>query len=820
MVNTGGHVVAKRPRQEQADGACQAQEPSQKSTALSEKLLNAILSISRCATLEDALLPLLDAALDLTGMDGGGVYWVEDRVAVLRHHRGLPEAFIREVVRVPLAPPPVQTLLGLREPVEIAEISPKMRALFRRHGIRHAFSFPLRARKTLFGFLNVGSTRPEAPAKADIQALHLLVGQMEALFWRLYSERALRESEERYRVLLQSALDGIVLHELPSLPREGRIIDVNDCACRMLGYSREELQQRSPWDLVDDEWRKAVPELVAKVGRTGRLLFEMVLVAKDGRRIPVEINTNLIELKGQEVALSVIRDVTERRRAAAALHESEERFRTFMGNSPAVAWMKDEQGRYVYLNQAYERCFGVRLEDRRGKTDVELWPPETAREFHENDLAVLRENRPLEVIERTPSADGKWRYWWSVKFPFQDAAGAKYVGGIGLDITDRKHAEEALQQSEERYRMLAETARDFIFVLDREERVQYVNQYGAAAMGYRPEEMIGRRTSELFEPELAARHSRSLRRVIESGEALSVVAPSRFHERELWLTTQLTPIHGPAGEIQGVLGIARDITEQKQLEEELRRLNEHLEQQVAQRTAELTQRAHQLQRLTAELSQAEERERERLAEFLHDDLQQVLAGAKFHLSLLNSRARGDERLLEIVEQVRRMLKEAIEKSRSLSHELGPPALYHGSLEDTFEWLAHQMGRKQGLIVHLEMHGRIGSSSEPVRSLVYRAAQEILFNIVKHAGVRDARLRLQRVRDELWLTISDKGRGFEPASLAQTAGFGLLSIRERVELLGGRMRIKSAPGKGSTFLIILPEAGVPSQVDLISAPTDT
>jgi signal transduction histidine kinase len=284
------------------------------------------------------------------------------------------------------------------------------------------------------------------------------------------------------------------------------------------------------------------------------------------------------------------------------------------------------------------------------------------------------------------------------------------------------------------------------------------------------------------------------------------VALSRFHDHDLWLTTQLTPIRGPTGEIQGVLGIARDITQQKQLEEQLRRLNEQLELQVAQRTAELTQRANQLQKLTVELSEAEERERRRLADFLHDDLQQVLAGAKFHLGLLSSRARGDEKLLQGVEQVKQMLKEAIEKSRSLSHELGPPALYHGSVDDTFEWLAHQMGKKHGLAVHLEIRGDVESSSEPVRSLLYRASREILFNIVKHAGVREARLRLQRVHGKLWLTISDKGRGFDPASLAQTAGLGLLSIHERVELLGGRMKIKSAPGRGSTFFITVPAAG--------------
>ena len=141
-----------------------------------------------------------------------------------------------------------------------------------------------------------------------------------------------------------------------------------------------------------------------------------------------------------------------------------------------------------------------------------------------------------------------------------------------------------------------------------------------------------------------------------------------------------------------------------------------------------------------------------------------------------------------------MLKDAIEKSRSLSHELGPAVLAQSSLDDTFEWLARQMESQHGLVVHVHTRGRTESYSEPVRSFLYRAAREILFNVVKHARVSEAQLRLHCVRDQLRLTISDKGRGFDLQVLVETSGFGLLSVRERVEFLGGRMKIKSRPGQ--------------------------
>ncbi len=215
---------------------------------------------------------------------------------------------------------------------------------------------------------------------------------------------------------------------------------------------------------------------------------------------------------------------------------------------------------------------------------------------------------------------------------------------------------------------------------------------------------------------------------------------------------------------------------------------------------ELEHRAHLLQKLTLELAQAEDRERQRLAEILHDDLQQTLAAAKFHLGLLNHRIKDDESAQELAEHLGQMIKDAIEKSRSLSHELSPAVLYQGDLGETFEWLAQQLQAKHGLTVHTEVHGTLGAVSEPIKAFLFRAAQEMLFNTVKHAQVAEARLRLQRRRGQLWLTIADQGRGFDPATLGKTTGLGLFSLRGRVELLGGRMKIHSAPGQGSVLLI--------------------
>jgi len=248
--------------------------------------------------------------------------------------------------------------------------------------------------------------------------------------------------------------------------------------------------------------------------------------------------------------------------------------------------------------------------------------------------------------------------------------------------------------------------------------------------------------------------------------------------------------------------------ELRENEEALRELNATLENKVAERTEELEHRAWQLQKLTLELTEAEERERKRLAAILHDDLQQVLAGAKFHLGLLKGRVKEDAKSREITTQVTDLLGEAIDKSRNLSHELSAPALAQSDLSEAFEWLAEQMQAKHGLVVHLDIRERIELPSEPLRVVLYKAAQELLFNVIKHAGVREATLRLRRGRGRLRLSISDQGQGFDPTDPGRTPGFGLLSIRERVGFLGGRLKIRSATGKGSTFVLTVPNGGKP------------
>jgi len=244
----------------------------------------------------------------------------------------------------------------------------------------------------------------------------------------------------------------------------------------------------------------------------------------------------------------------------------------------------------------------------------------------------------------------------------------------------------------------------------------------------------------------------------------------------------------------------------RQRAEQLKSLNDTLEERVIARTAEAMQRTEQLRALTSELTQAEHRERRRLAKMLHDHLQQLLVGAKFNVGALRGRVRTKMQQ-QTVQQLSEILDEAIKAARSLTAELSPPVLHEKGLAAGLEWLARQMREKHGLAVDVEADADAEPKTEQVRLFLFDAMRELLFNVLKHARVDRARTTMRRLSGGLMaVTVSDEGAGFDVAAIeaaATAGGFGLFSIRERLRYLGGRMEVQSAPGHGSRFTLVAP-----------------
>ena len=358
-------------------------------------------------------------------------------------------------------------------------------------------------------------------------------------------------------------------------------------------------------------------------------------------------------------------------------------------------------------------------------------------------------------------------------------------------------SERALQQANlQIYDILAHVQDGFIAV-DRQWRIIFANDAAARILNAGGKRLAGRSLLEIRPEGCCAGLQRHLQQAMEGRGVLFEEHDERLGR---WFECRAYPTP------DGIACFMTDMTERRRAEQELRELAESLEEKVRRRTAELERRAAQLRAMALELSKAEDRERRRLAHVLHDGLQQLLVSARFSSETLRART-GDPRVLEVVAQLDQALNQAIDASRSLSHELSPPILSHGGLAAAIEWLAARMREKFNLEVELTAdEAGIGGCArgEELRGFLFQAVREMLFNVVKHAGVDRARVRLRRHGGRLLIEVCDDGKGFDSmAWAANPTSFGLFSISERVMLLGGRLEVDSAPGRGSRFTLSLP-----------------
>ena len=253
----------------------------------------------------------------------------------------------------------------------------------------------------------------------------------------------------------------------------------------------------------------------------------------------------------------------------------------------------------------------------------------------------------------------------------------------------------------------------------------------------------------------------------------------------------------------------------RDLVSELANLNQTLEQRVGERTAKAVEQAKKLRLLSAQLSLAEEAERRRIAEMLHEDLQQLLVAARMQLAALCRTRDASER-----EPIAREIADALERSfrltRSLSVELAPPVLYEHGLAAALEWLAAETGKNYNVKVTVEAESSANPEAADVRIFLFRAVRELLLNSVKHTAGSAVHVTMRHLRpDKIRIIVADGGPGFDPALLddkrTSSQKFGLFNIRERVSSFGGEFHINSSPKRGTQITLSLLRGSATGQV---------
>ena len=421
--------------------------------------------------------------------------------------------------------------------------------------------------------------------------------QAQGLTLEVAIDRFYRRTGVYYRDLVETVGDGII-----SIDDRKRVLVWNHGAERILGYTPGEALGRVVSGLLmpgghkerlDDELFALQGQSVGPFAAKG---LEIEMRRKDGTLFPADTSISIRRVESGWIATLVVRDITRRKRMEEALRESEDKYRTLVEQSLQGTWVIQDM-RVVFCNQTFADMGGWTI------PEVLSWSPEEVTNIiHPDDQkrvwSRFRERLDGKQIPLTNNQLRAFRKDGSIAWIEYDARKINLSGRPAvlisvLDITERRRTEKALRESELRYRQLAESAQDFIFIIDKEGKVQYINSSGAKEFGCDPDHMLGKSIMDLFLPDTGKRQWSRIRKVIQSGHALpnsetKVVFPTR----EVWLNTSLMPLRMENGEVTRVLGIARDVTERKQAEGALRE-SEKRYRQLSEENARLLEQARQ-----------------------------------------------------------------------------------------------------------------------------------------------------------------------------------------------------------------------------------
>jgi PAS domain S-box-containing protein len=375
---------------------------------------------------------------------------------------------------------------------------------------------------------------------------------------------------------------------------------------------------------------------------------------------------------------------------------------------------------------------------------------------------------------------------------------ADRIAAFCRDVTARHEVAEALRRERALLEQIMDTSPVAIVTVDGTGRMTRVNRWAEEHLGARRTDVEGQRYDapqwRLTAPDGSPLPPDGLPfgRVMRTGETLRDVRlgvewPAGTHRQ---LTVTAAPLCDEHGAPSGLVCVLEDITERLAAEQELRRSQERL------RT------------VASEASLAEERERRRVAIELHDRIAQPLAMAKLRLRALLPRM-ADPAIAGPVGEVCDLLDGALGDTRNLTFEISSPILYDLGFEPALEWLAEQLHARHGIACAFDDDGAAKPLAEDLRVALYQAVRELCTNIVKHAGARTAGITVRRVADAVSVEVSDDGVGFPPevrgGRSLSTRGFGLFSVRERLQHLGARLEIDSTPGQGSRVTLVAPLA---------------
>ncbi|MBN2118042.1 MAG: PAS domain S-box protein [Anaerolineales bacterium] len=486
--------------------------------------------------------------------------------------------------------------------IRTSDLSDALKETIQEEGINALAFIPLVSNGKLIGKFMVYFNTPHDCSDIEIE-LSLTIGRQLAFgIDRKRAEVELRANEALYRTLARSIPGGgvyVVDKDFRYLVAEGPVTEA-------FGLSREMLEGRTVSEVFPDERGTRMEERLRRVFAGDTISFE----TKHNEHVYWTRLAPLRDSIGQAIILTI--DITERKQVEESLRQSEERFTRFMEHLPGLAWIKDVQGRYVYANAAAEKAFGAPRAKLYGRTDAEIFPAEIAARFRKNDEQARKYEKGVQTVETLTQDDGVLHYSLVHKFPIPGVDGSMaLIGGTAFDITERLRAEEALRESEARFRAIVKQATAGIVRKDAEGKLTFVNEAFCNMLGYPESELLGKTFWQFTYNEDIEENKRLFSRLMMEG------IPFKLEKRLLradgaliWVDVSVSPVMDAEGKPQSAVAVEVDITGRKQAEEALQQLNLQLESRVQKRTATIQAMNQSLREEIAERRRIEEALRE------------------------------------------------------------------------------------------------------------------------------------------------------------------------------------------------------------------
>jgi PAS domain S-box-containing protein len=609
----------------------------------------------------------------------------------------------------------------------------------------------------------------------------------------------LTESEDRFRATFEQAAVGIA-HVSP----DGNFLRLNQKFCDIVGYSQKELLALTFQNITHPDDLETDTGLVQELldGKNDSYTLEKRYLRKDGSTVWVNLTVKILREDDGSPRwfVSVVQDISDRIRIQQEIKKSYEFLNHLTQAIPdAIFAVKLPERTVTWCSDTYG-VLGYETNECIGETTAKFYPtPDEAKQFGTLMEKAIAEGKKLVQTELELRRKNGEIFPADVKLAFLKEGG-HVVGVTALlrDISQRKQAEDELQQSHDFLNYLISSIPDAVFYVKLPERViAWANDsYNIMGLGDDPEHLKGLSTRDFFASEEEfERFGEVQRQAIEDGKSFMHTEAMLRHENGTVFPADITgTFFKENGKVVSITAIVRDITEVKLAEKKFVDYQERLKA------------------LTSQLTIAEEQERRRIAENLHDEVSQALAMTRLQLAAaIRGTICDDSRLKEQLNEISGSLLQAIRDTRQLIFELSSPSMHELGLGSAIiEWVEEkkrQLKNDVDIAIVNELTGT--ELDEDERTILFRNIRELLTNTFKHARAKKVKITLVPDEETVRATVEDDGIGFDSAQVLDgyslDGGFGLFSIEERMKDLNGTMKVEAAPHKGCKVTLSLPRA---------------